>query len=124
LIHDNESNNIEDKFKFEDINNIHYLDWIEEQNNIKANKDKDNINFIDTNNIIDSYSNEINNLAINDMPSNSETIIVTGKNKKVTNIDDLDDLDNLGKLDKLDNLDNLDNFDETNIDLNNFTVIE
>ena len=51
LIHDNESDNIEDKFKFEDINDIHYLDWIEQQTHththaqiINNNNDNDNNN--------------------------------------------------------------------------------
>lgn len=32
LLHDNESSNIEDNFKFEDQKNIHYLDWLEQEN--------------------------------------------------------------------------------------------
>jgi hypothetical protein len=39
LIHDNESSNIEDKFGFKDVNNIHYLDWIDEQNNLNLKPD-------------------------------------------------------------------------------------
>jgi len=35
LLHDNESDNIEDNFKFEDQKNIHYLDWLEKNNNDK-----------------------------------------------------------------------------------------
>lgn len=31
LLHDNESSNIEDNFKFEDQKNIHYLDWLEQE---------------------------------------------------------------------------------------------
>lgn len=33
LLHENESDYIEDNFKFEDQNNIHYLDWLENANN-------------------------------------------------------------------------------------------
>jgi hypothetical protein len=118
LIHDNESTNIQDKFKFEDIGNIHYLDWIEEQNktgqlNQQINNKEEIQNFSDTNNIIDSYSNEINKITINDIPANIETIVVTGKTSKnkITNIDDF-------------NLDMITEDIDDNIDLDNFTVIE
>lgn len=33
LIHENEENTIENKFKFNEIENMHYTDWIEQQNN-------------------------------------------------------------------------------------------
>jgi hypothetical protein len=50
LLHDNESDNIEDNFKFEDHSNIHYMDWLEQekqekqQKQEKSQKDKNNIN--------------------------------------------------------------------------------
>lgn len=40
LIHDNESANIEDKFNFEDVKHIHYLDWIEQQEKEQKYKKK------------------------------------------------------------------------------------
>jgi hypothetical protein len=40
LIHENESSNIENKFNFEDVNDIHYLDWIEEQTKNTIDKEK------------------------------------------------------------------------------------
>jgi ERCC4-related helicase len=51
LLHENESSNIEDNFKFEDQKNIHYLDWLEQkekqdnqnnQNNQEKEKNKPN----------------------------------------------------------------------------------
>lgn len=35
LLHDNESNNIENNFKFQDNSNIHYMDWLEQEKNNK-----------------------------------------------------------------------------------------
>lgn len=54
LLHDNESSNIEDKFKFEEQQNIHYIDWLEQQD------DKNKIELNDSKNI------EINNNIIDD----------------------------------------------------------
>ena len=39
LLHDNESDNIEDNFKFEDQTNIHYMDWLEQEKNKEKNTD-------------------------------------------------------------------------------------
>jgi virulence-associated protein VapD len=87
LIHDNESNNIENNFAFDDQNDIHYTDWL------KNNKLNELQNTID-------IKEEIiiqNNIKIN----NSEELIVS-KNKKIIVIDN----DN--------NLENLDNFEIIN----------
>lgn len=73
LIHDNESTNIEDKFNFQDVNDIHYLDWIEENNKVSEQDDKNEKNTIVFNSrtvtnfinddieIVDSLDNKDNN---------------------------------------------------------------
>lgn len=90
LLHDNESDNIEDNFKFEDQKNIHYLDWLEQDNN-KQQKKITNANIINEN---------IDKIYTLDMEGS--------------------DLDNYDEVDEDDNLDevNLDevNFDEVNFD--------
>ncbi len=82
LLHDNESNDIEDKFKFEDQGPIHYLDWLE--NNKTFEKDKlinsDEKTQVDKNNT--DENNKVYTIKI--MNSDEEEIIVS--NKKV--IDD------------------------------------
>jgi SNF2 family DNA or RNA helicase len=92
LIHDNESSNIEDKFNFEDVKDIHYLDWIEQQDNEK-NVEKV---YDDAQLVIDSYSNELGNIndKINSIPESKfgngdgEYIVVSGKNKNKITLDD------------------------------------
>jgi hypothetical protein len=37
LLHDNENQSIQDNFKFEDVKNIHYTDWLEEEKNKNSN---------------------------------------------------------------------------------------
>jgi len=49
LLHDNESSNIEDNFKFEDQKNIHYLDWLEQEE--KKEKQLNPVNKSDTDKI-------------------------------------------------------------------------
>ena len=62
LLHDNESDNIEDNFKFEDHSNIHYMDWLEQEKQekilIQTNKNLNNddiIYTIDSENDIDKF---------------------------------------------------------------------
>ena len=107
LLHDNESNNIDDNFKFQDQENIHYLDWLEQQhinNNKQDNLDNENkiytINMENSDiekyklvekendSIIDKFIEE-NNLEKN---SNLSKIFIKN-NEKINNIDDLE-LDN------------------------------
>ena len=59
LLHDNESDNIEDNFKFEDQTNIHYMDWLEQEKNDKLNQSNKNLNNDDIIYTIDS-ENDIN----------------------------------------------------------------
>ena len=48
LLHENESNSINNNFKFEDQNDIHYMDWLDECNKIETMQK----NVINKNNII------------------------------------------------------------------------
>jgi hypothetical protein len=85
LIHDNESNNIQDKFNFEDIKNIHYLDWIEQSEQIKEKNNTET--FVHTSNNENHYINkEINTTEKNE---NVEYIEIKGRNTNhtKTNID-------------------------------------
>ena len=79
LLHDNESENIEDNFRFEDQKNIHYLDWLEQDNNNR--KKITNINNINDNtdkiytldmedSELDNYDNNDNNDDNNDKNNN------------------------------------------------------
>lgn len=133
LLHDNESDNIEDNFKFEDQKNIHYLDWLEQDNNnqkkiINTNNNKsddtEKIYTLDMENSdLDNYNNndifEINqvesmenkfNQDINDLV---EKITVVKKTTKINNdnnnFNDLNNYllleDNDFKLDLIDNKD-------------------
>lgn len=93
LIHDNESNNIEDKFNFDEVKDIHYLDWIEQQENEKNKKCENDTNtYNDAQVIIDSCSNElgeINNKINSILQSkfgDNDHIVVPGK--KIKNIDE------------------------------------
>jgi len=97
LIHDNESTNIEDKFNFEDVKDIHYLDWIEQQEKEKNEKlQKDNYNDVQI--VVDSYSNELGQIndKLNSIPQtkfgNDDFIVVKGRNVK-NDDDDLLDID-------------------------------
>ena len=49
LIHENESSELENKFKFEDINNINYLDWISQQEETLNNKNEETVNYLNIN---------------------------------------------------------------------------
>jgi hypothetical protein len=73
LLHNNESTNIEDKFKFQDQKNIHYLDWLENQNNESTicndyNNDYNN-NFHNDNNYIYKNDNQTLNSEKNYTPN-------------------------------------------------------
>jgi SNF2 family DNA or RNA helicase len=101
LIHDNESNNIEDKFNFEDIKDIHYLDWIEQEKNNEI-KNKEEI-YNDAQIIVDSYSNELGiiNDKINSIPESkfgdNNIIVIKGKNIKNNDDDDLSNIEYLSE---------------------------
>lgn len=100
LLHDNESNDIEDKFKFEDQGPIHYLDWLEnnktfEENTIfnnQKNKDDDKIDTEDNNKI---YTIKIMNSDEEEMIVGNKKVIVeedilveeTLKSKKIVKED-------------------------------------
>ena len=94
LIHDNESSNIEDKFNFEDVKNVHYLDWIEQQENNVGQV------YNDTQLIIDSYSNDLGDIndKINSISQSKfgddEYVVVTGR-KNIKNIDDEEELSDI-----------------------------
>ena len=135
LLHDNESDSIEDNFKFEDQKNIHYLDWLEQDNN--KQKNNNNINSVKVDEIdkiytlnmenydIENYdmenynklydtnlnNNNINN-NINNINNNNEIdekIIIKGKTIKINNkFDELDDLEKKLELFENDNQ----NFDD------------
>lgn len=97
LIHDNESNNIEDKFNFEDIKDIHYLDWIEKQEENKQDNIVKNI-YDDPQIVVDSYSNELGEIndKINSIPESKfgeEDIIVIKGRKIKTNDDDISEIE-------------------------------
>ena len=73
LIHENESANIEDKFNFEDIKNIHYLDWIEQQD--KKEKET-NINQVNDNAL---YDTDLDSNEMVDPDNISQTIFTNDK---------------------------------------------
>ncbi len=79
LLHDNESNNIENNFKFDEQTNVHYIDWLEQLNV------NDNVN-IDVDNDID---NDINDDIDDKLEQN-----INLKTLKINNFDDFDDLNN------------------------------
>jgi hypothetical protein len=92
LIHDNESSNIEDTFDFEEVKNIHYLDWIEQQEKEQLHeKQKQNKTTLDT------VHNQI-------YEPNSKQIYKPNYNDADLVIDSFsDDLDNIN--DKIDSID-------------------
>ena len=100
LIHDNESSNIEDKFNFEDVKDIHYLDWIEQQEKEQEKEQNKEQIYNDAQLVLDSYSNELGNIndKINSIPQskfgNDEYIVIGGRSKtKIMNDDELSDID-------------------------------
>ena len=137
LLHDNESRDIEDKFKFEDQNDIHYIDWLEQEKNNEnqIQIDEEKIYTIDMENpYYDNYEIEPNSEnkpnSENDIKLNTNTnkyskkiFIKDCENivnvKKINKLDDDKFNDNLEIYDNDDN-DNFDNFD--NIDFNNFDI--
>jgi hypothetical protein len=127
LLHDNESSNIEDNFKFEDQKNIHYLDWLEQEekkekqlNHENKLSDTDKIYTLDMEKSdIENYNNqdifeldkntqleqeqEQELLSIYDKNSNDEKkIIIKAKPSKQSNIcdDDFDILEQELKLEE------------------------
>jgi hypothetical protein len=92
LIHDNESSNIENKFNFDEVKDIHYLDWIEQQDNenlkLKLKQSENKIVYNDTQLTIDSYSNELGEIndKINSLPQSkfgdNNYMVVSGKKTK------------------------------------------
>jgi hypothetical protein len=119
LLHDNESDNIEDNFKFEDKSDIHYMDWLEQEqkqdkhiNNHVVNDNNNNLPLDDekiyTINMensdyekynIDSNDN-INNFVLEpDTPNHLQKVYfdesdVEKKNKPIKNLD-VDTFDDL-----------------------------
>jgi hypothetical protein len=148
LIHENESSNIEDKFNFEDVKDIHYLDWIEQQENEKNKKTEHNTTiYNDAQVIVDSYSNELGEIndKINSIPQSkfgdNDYIVVSGK--KIKHVDDeLSDIEYSSEDDKITikrkshiiksskNLknttiyDSSDSSDDDNIDFNDFAIVK
>ncbi len=99
LLHDNENNLINDNFNFEDVKNIHYTDWLEEEKN-------KNIQNLD------------NNLSINNIPLKENTndcISVDGKKNKL-----IDENDNFEKI--IMEIED-DTFNINNFNLNDFECI-
>lgn len=142
LLHDNESNNIEDKFKFED-KNMHYLDWLEKEKQEKQDIKINNINNISADKIytIDMENSDYDNYDKPDMfeyrnkNSNQEEKIIV-KAKSNNNFDSKTDLDII--LNHEENTDdinseifikqsnhihNIENFDIDNFDIDNFDII-
>ena len=128
LLHDNESRDIEDKFKFEDQNDIHYIDWLEQEKN-KENQiqiDEEKIYTIDIENSnYDNYEIELNS----ENKSNGENNIKLNKYPKNIFIKDCENIVNVKKINKSDDdkfnnnleiYDDNENFD--NIDFNNFDI--
>ena len=60
LLHDNENQSIKDNFKFEDVKNIHYTDWIEEEK--VKNKNTNNSLLIENKNKNIIVDGKINNI--------------------------------------------------------------
>ena len=105
LLHDNESDNIEDNFKFEDHSNIHYMDWLEQEkqqnqekikllNDFNQNQntdetiytiDSDNSNDFDFNNFIDFDDKSNDNNKFNDKQSISNKILIKQTQNITTN---------------------------------------
>lgn len=79
LIHENESANIEDKFNFEDIKNIHYLDWIEQQD--KKEKET-NINQVNNNAL---YNTDLDSDELDEPNDISQTIFTNDEYIGVAN---------------------------------------
>lgn len=113
LLHDNESDDIVNNFKFEDQKNIHYLDWLEQENkNVKLNyipkpnditNETDKIYTLDMENSdMDNYNNvnefkeqnEINTIPKMSINNIKEDNIIVVKKKKHILMDDLDDFNN------------------------------
>lgn len=92
LLHDNESADIEDNFKFEDQKNIHYLDWLEKQENQTKN---DDLNMSDQVYTLDMDGSDMDNYDTEDDGSFEEKIVVKPKTKlnKLNEFDELEELD-------------------------------
>jgi SNF2 family DNA or RNA helicase len=118
LLHDNESDEIENKFKFEDQGPIHYLDWLENnkdvepKSNIQVDKDEPD-NQIYTIKMINSDEEEI----VVGTNSNSNT------NKNVSKSDDEIKLDNILPMKNKSTKSNS-NIDDSNIFVKGKIVVE
>lgn len=92
LLHENESDNIEDNFKFEDHSNTHYMDWLEQEKQEKIkltesnkNYDKDNIIYtIDSENDTEKYDIDKFNLDFDNLDNinlkNTNVSIIANSN--------------------------------------------
>ncbi|AYV80234.1 MAG: DEAD/SNF2-like helicase [Gaeavirus sp.] len=100
LVHENESDNIQNNFNFEDIHNTHYLDWLEQQD-ITPQPTKDKI--------------------IEIIPSNNGNIIIVDTPKKsvISNTTKYSSSDS----DKDSNSEE-DTDSQSEIDLSNFTILK
>lgn len=116
LIHDNELIDFENNFNFDEVKDIHYLDWIEQQQNENSKKTENKIIYNDAQLTFDSYSNELKEMndKINSLPQSkfgdNNYIIVPGK--KIKNIDD--ELPDINYLSEEENI---------NVDFKDFTII-
>ncbi len=83
LLHDNESGEIEDKFKFEDQGPIHYLDWLENNNTFnQVSAEKENID--------DIKEDELNKVyTIKMLNSDEEEIMIQQKKHNLQDDEDV-----------------------------------
>jgi len=127
LLHDNESESFEDKFKFDDITNTHYLDWLDKENNNNKNnqdnKDFYSIKMISDTSDVPSDTSDIEKISnINLNTSNNEIINIPGKKKNIEIIDDNNNIiDSVNKNIFIKN--NNEKTDFLDFDLDNFEVV-
>jgi hypothetical protein len=126
LLHDNESESFEDKFKFDDITNTHYIDWLDKENNKNNQNNKDfySIKMISETSDVPSDTSDTSDIEkisnINLNTSNNETINIPGKKKNIEIINDNDNIiDSVNKNIFLKNNDDKTNF----LDLDNFEIL-
>ena len=151
LLHDNESDNIEDNFKFEDQSNIHYMDWLEQEQKQEQkqkiineekiytinmeNSDTENYDFDYYKNLKKNKSNiEINTDNINLIKNNNIDLQIENvlpDNKTLPDNSSKKIFASQHEIDKFNNKfnDNLDfivndNFITENLDIDQFEVID
>ena len=98
LLHDNESNNIEDNFKFQDQDNIHYMDWLEKEKELTKTELNNSVDKVYTINMENSDTNNYSQSKLEMIIEKSNEVEVIDKivvkSTKVINPDNDDDIIN------------------------------